>query len=41
MIDYIAAQQEAVVEDIEYFCRLAKESWPRPLITGVFTATCT
>lgn len=36
VIDYTAAQQEAVVEDIEYFCRLAKESWPRPLITGVF-----
>ena len=34
VIDYTAAQQEAVVEDIEYFCRLAKESWPRPLITG-------
>lgn len=36
VIDYIAAQQEAVVEDIEYFCQLAKENWPRPLITGVF-----
>ena len=36
VIDYIEAQQEAVVEDIEYFCRLAKETWPRPLITGAF-----
>jgi hypothetical protein len=29
-------QQQVVAEDIEYFCRLAKENWSRPLLTGVF-----
>jgi hypothetical protein len=36
VIDYFTAQQEVVAEDIEYFCRLAKENWGRPLIVGVF-----
>lgn len=36
VIDYFTAQQEVVAEDIEYFCRIAKENWPRPLIVGVF-----
>ena len=36
VIDYFMAQQEVVVEDIEYFCRIAKEHWGRPLIVGVF-----
>ncbi len=36
VIDYFKAQQEVVVEDIEYFCRLAKQHWGRPLIVGVF-----
>lgn len=36
VIDYIEAQQEAVVENIEYFCALAKRVWPRKLITGAF-----
>jgi len=36
VIDYFMAQQEVVAEDIEYFCRLAKENWGRPLIIGVF-----
>ena len=36
VIDYYMAQQEVVVEDIEYFTRLVKSSWPRPLIVGVF-----
>lgn len=36
VIDYFTAQQEVVAEDIEYFCRLVKQSWPRPLIVGVF-----
>jgi len=36
VIDYFMAQQEVVAEDIEYFCRLAKENWGRPLIVGVF-----
>ena len=36
VIDYFTAQQEVVAEDIEYFTAIAKKSWPRPLITGVF-----
>jgi hypothetical protein len=36
VIDYYRCQHEVVVDDIEYFCHIAKESWPRPLITGVF-----
>lgn len=36
VIDYFIAQQEVVAEDIEYFCRIVKEKWTRPLIVGVF-----
>ncbi|NJK85809.1 MAG: hypothetical protein HC906_07405 [Bacteroidales bacterium] len=36
VIDYFIAQQEVVAEDIEYFCRIVKENWNRPLIVGVF-----
>jgi hypothetical protein len=36
VIDYFVAQQQVVADDIIYFCRLAKENWPRPLLTGVF-----
>jgi hypothetical protein len=36
VIDYYTAQQEVVVEDIEYFTSLVKANWPRPLIVGVF-----
>lgn len=36
VIDYFTAQQEVVAEDIEYFCRIVKEKWTRPLIVGVF-----
>ncbi|MBX2892158.1 MAG: hypothetical protein KF734_14620 [Saprospiraceae bacterium] len=36
VIDYFIAQQEVVAEDIEYFCRIVKQAWPRPLIVGVF-----
>lgn len=36
VIDYFIAQQEVVVEDIEYFCKIAKTNWGRPLIVGVF-----
>ncbi|QHT67307.1 hypothetical protein GXP67_12010 [Rhodocytophaga rosea] len=35
-IDYFTAQQQVVAEDVEYFCRLVKQHWPRPLITGIF-----
>lgn len=34
--DYYRAQQEVVVEDIEFFVKIAKSNWPRPLIIGVF-----
>lgn len=36
VIDYFEAQQEVVAEDIEYFCKIAKDYWPRKLIVGVF-----
>jgi len=36
VIDYFTAQQEVVAEDIEYFCKIVKEKWNRPLIVGVF-----
>ncbi|GAB4025922.1 hypothetical protein [Spirosoma gilvum] len=35
-IDYFTAQQQVVADDAIYFCRLVKENWPRPLITGIF-----
>lgn len=35
-IDYFTAQQEVVAEDIEYFTKLVKDTWPRPCIVGVF-----
>ncbi|HEX8530753.1 MAG TPA: hypothetical protein VF646_12055 [Cytophagales bacterium] len=35
-IDYFTAQQQVVAEDALYFCRLVKDHWPRPLITGIF-----
>lgn len=35
-MDYFSAQQEVVAENIEYFSRLVKASWPRDLIVGVF-----
>ena len=36
VIDYFTAQQQVVAEDAIYFCRLAKQNWPRKLITGIF-----
>ena len=35
-IDYFTCQQEVVADDIEYFCKIVKENWPRNLIVGVF-----
>jgi hypothetical protein len=35
-IDYFTAQQEVVADDALYFCKLVKENWPRPIITGIF-----
>ena len=36
VLDYYRCQQAEVVTDIEHFCRIVKQSWGRPLITGVF-----
>ena len=36
VIDFYRCQQEGIAADIEYFCRLVKQYWGRPLITGVF-----
>ena len=36
VIDYFTAQQQVVADVAEDFCRIAKENWPRPLITGIF-----
>ncbi|MCR4440122.1 MAG: hypothetical protein QHJ34_12580 [bacterium] len=36
VIDYYRCQQELVADTIVHFCRLAKERWPRPLVTGTF-----
>ncbi len=36
VIDYFTAQQQVVAEDAEYFCRIVKEKWGRPIITGIF-----
>ncbi len=36
VIDYYEAQHLVVAEDILHFCKVVKESWPRPIITGSF-----
>ncbi len=36
IIDFYQCQQSVIADDIEFFCRLVKEQWGRPLITGVF-----
>jgi hypothetical protein len=36
VIDYYEAQHNCVADDIIYFCKLVKENWPRPIITGAF-----
>ncbi len=36
VIDYFEAQHLVVAEDIIHFCKVIKESWPRPIITGTF-----
>ncbi|GAB4019909.1 hypothetical protein [Spirosoma koreense] len=35
-IDYFTAQQQVVADDAIYFCKLVKDTWPRPIITGIF-----
>jgi hypothetical protein len=36
VIDYYRCQHEVVADAILRFCRIVKESWPRPLVTGAF-----
>jgi hypothetical protein len=36
MIDYVEAQHESISDAVIHFCKITKENWPRPLITGVF-----
>ncbi|MPR35254.1 hypothetical protein [Salmonirosea aquatica] len=35
-IDYFTAQQQVVADDAIYFCKLVKDTWPRPIVTGIF-----
>jgi beta-galactosidase len=35
-IDYLHCQHQAVTDAFIYFCRIVKESWPRPIVTGGF-----
>ena len=35
-VDYYSCAHERTAENILHFCRVMKESWPRPLITGAF-----
>jgi len=34
--DYYECQQQSIADNIMHFCRIAKENWPRPIVTGVF-----
>ncbi|MEP7230179.1 MAG: hypothetical protein ABI691_08000 [Ginsengibacter sp.] len=36
VIDYYEAQHQVVADDIIHFCKVVKENWPRPIITGAF-----
>jgi len=36
VIDYYEAQHTCVADDILFFCKLIKNNWPRPIITGAF-----
>jgi hypothetical protein len=36
VIDYYECQHDSIAEDIIHFCKIVKENWPRPIITGVF-----
>ncbi|MCC6463085.1 MAG: hypothetical protein IT260_21625 [Saprospiraceae bacterium] len=36
VLDFYQCQQDVIATDIEFFCRLVKTNWKRPLITGVF-----
>ncbi len=36
VIDYYTCQHELVKDDVLHFCKLVKETWKRPIITGAF-----
>lgn len=36
VVDYYECQHELVAGNIIHFCKVVKESWPRPIITGTF-----
>ena len=36
VIDYYEAQHQVVADVILHFCKVVKEHWPRPIITGAF-----
>jgi hypothetical protein len=36
VIDYYEAQHTCVADDIIHFCKVVKDNWPRPIITGAF-----
>jgi len=36
VIDYYEAQHQLVADIILHFCKVVKEQWPRPIITGAF-----
>ena len=35
-IDYYKAQHNCVADDILFFCKVIKDNWPRPIMTGAF-----
>ena len=36
VIDYYEAQHDVIVDDILLFCKIIKDNWPRPIVTGAF-----
>ena len=36
VMDFYKCQQVVIADDMEFFCRLVKTEWGKPLITGVF-----
>jgi len=36
VMDFYKCQQAVIADDIEFFCRIVKEQWGRPVLTGVF-----
>ena len=36
LIDYYEAQHQVVADNIIHFCKVIKQNWPRPIITGAF-----